>query len=146
MDEVAEGVEPDDDFIPGDDAPETVEQAYRRIEANIFWAKVAREEYDTEAARLWKQDEDDKIMALHVGADVVNVRDLIEWRVRLRHRALDLWDELYRLGCSVSVIHGALRIHPERLVPPSILMECLAPPMREALEGICDEWPEVCNG
>lgn len=121
------------------DHPETVEESYRRIEADEFWESVQRWERDTLRAEEMREDEDAELFALHVSGDLATVLDLVDWRIRQREDAIEMWRVLHGIGCVLYVSCGSLRIEPVNLVPPRLLQEALALPMREQLEILCDE-------
>ena len=124
---------------------ETACEAARRLEARAFWEKVDRQVSDDAAAEAEREREAAEFDRLLVGADVDAVADLIEWRRQHRADAESMWARLGGLGCVLYVARGRLQIEPAPLVPAGVMAECMALPLREQLEALCDERDE-CGG
>lgn len=135
MDETSE---PAGHLIPFDH-PETPEETIRRLEANEYWRNVEALERAGDEAESERQWEEAYWDGLRVGNTVDSVLDRCEWRRSGREDAKDLWRVLNGLGCVLFVARGRLQIEPVTVVPPKLLAHCLALPMREALETLCDE-------
>lgn len=102
--------------------PETSEEAFARIEANLWW----------------ENREDAELVALHVSNEVDNVLWRLELRRKLREEAEVIYDALTALGFVIHVAYGSLRIESADWLDPDAL-ETLPLPLREQLEGLCDE-------
>lgn len=119
--------------------PETTEETYARIEANLRWEEARRME---DAARQGKElldAEEAEISGLHVSGDIDTFFHGLRERRFVWARARVLYRELVDLGCVLYVEYGALRIEPRHVVPTEMLAYAYGEPMRSLLEGFADE-------
>lgn len=119
--------------------PKAGECIYDPDWAAYWWAKAAQWDIDDQLAKEDREAEEAHWLGLHVSSGIDSVIDLVDIKRRQREDAADMWRVLNGLGCVVYIEHGSLKIEPSSRVPPALYSEAMTDPMREHLEGFCDD-------